>query len=122
MKRETRRGRTAQAARWLALRFPMPNGERVRIRWVEHLPLFPSDRVGATRRELSAGMFGYARGFSITLSNSACSTISSSVETLFHEWAHVFTTRDHDDAYWRCYGRIYREWYDDGGWLDSKEL
>ena len=54
--------------------------------------------------------------FRILISNSL--NINQTIETLFHEWAHVLTTHSmpldenasHPDVFWAHYGRIYRKW------------
>lgn len=45
--------------------------------------------------------------------------IHQTIDTLFHEWAHVLTTHSipldenssHPDVFWAHYGRIYRKWH-----------
>ena len=51
----------------------------------------------------------------------------SSVETLMHEYAHVLTWPltysypDHSDEWALAFGRMYRKFHDENGYMDSRE-
>ena len=111
MARRTRASVVASATEWLRARFPTPYP--VTVRWV---PRLSDGAYGQTTR--------HGRRIVISLSKSACRTLDTALEVLFHEHAHAVDWRherveragyrlDHGDEFWLVLGRIHRAWHEE---------
>jgi len=109
-----RRGRLRQIEKWLRQEFPTPFPT-----WV---------RVVKPYKDLGHGE-SYRLGNKLFIVLSRSLTWHYAIDTLLHEWAHaVCSTFDHveadkpphDDQWALTYGKIYRAFFDNGGWIDSR--
>ena len=128
-------GRAIQVTKWLRKTFPTPHP--VTVRWATKLDNDWEDEDLMTEREKAGGIYGMCflkkRRFCIVLSKKRCQTISDTIDTLLHEWAHAVTWRVskmeyvrlscHDDEFFLQWGRIYRRYLegdiDKQGWVVS---
>lgn len=130
----TRRGRVRQTAQWL--RHEFAPAFPVSVKWKVYLPYATKDHDNLTKKDIETGYHGWivrgpGRRFFLSLSLRACPTVSEAIETLLHEWAHAVAAKlqeqertrisDHDDEFWLVYGRIYRAFHENDGWLESRK-
>jgi len=113
-----RRGRLRQVEKWLRQEFPTP---------------FPTSvRVQKKNKQFTYLGFTYRQGNKIFILIWSGLAWHSAVETLLHEWAHAqIVTFDHVEASYKTehdenwaihYGKIYRAFFDDGGWQESRHF
>lgn len=127
--RRTTAQRVAQCEGWLRQNFKPPRGYVVRVRWYPKLVDKERNERGE-REELQGRHYSWERKHEIQLSRRLNRRVDDALETLLHEWAHVLVARvsrdvedvEHPDEYWLAYGRIYREWFDCGGWDESHAI
>ena len=110
--------RIGQIVRWLQARHPTPYPVTVRV---VRLPL--------EGRTYSFGDCVWrAKRFYIRVE--ARHPLAVQVDTLLHEWAHAVahpfaalwsSTPDHGETWALAYGRIYRDFHDEGGAVASRE-
>lgn len=113
--------------RWLEAQFP--TSWEVELRFEPKLALQPADVEISTAREKRLGYAGtveqmLGKSLRISLATGGRPQRGELIEVLLHEWAHVlrWDNMKHDDGFWRCYGRIYRGFYDEGGDRESWEF
>ena len=127
MPKLTNHQRVEQVGRWLAEKFPTPYPVEIRV----------CSKVAAARNaspaEKKVGDDGETyrvdRRIIVRVSSGARRYGSTMTGTLLHEWAHARTWRHeilehkrapHDDEWGLAYVQIYRAFYDEDGWKESR--
>jgi hypothetical protein len=117
---KTRRGRLRQVERWLNKYYPTPRPTFVRV-------------IDFKRKRTEGGCYIWAE--TERMKNKIYIRIHSklpwniAVETLLHEWAHAVTwplatvehTVSHNTEWAVTYGKIYEDFYDRYGFIESRE-
>ncbi len=113
---------------------PLPKSTKNRCRQVlnwlleEYPPLGPVSiefkKVDKKKADTGADCDKKGRRFIIRLDPRL--TWYSAVELLMHEYAHVLTWPltnypDHSDEWALAFGRMYRRWHDENGYMESRE-
>ena len=116
----------ARVAEWLAKHHPTPYP--VALKWVRRIPA-EHRRVKSRDRERG----DYAATYTLSDAGKLRLEIHLSrrmLRTLIHEWAHAASHRHwklevrrppglHDEEWGLAYARIYRAFYDEGGWMEA---
>lgn len=112
--------RIKQLIKWLKHHYPTP--QPTIVKWVDHLPLAPDEKVTYyTRIRGDYGIcYRYTSGRCIILLSKRANTSSVAVETLLHEWVHALIKKPgHHSRFWIKYGKIYTHYYEQGGYEES---
>lgn len=126
---DTIKSRVREVRDWLESNFVTPYP--VRVKWVRKI----SGDEGEPESVLESGHYGECLweypNTVIRLSVLQCDRVELAIETLLHEWAHAMVMPNarvwsvlekrgelepHPDEFWLAYGKLYRAWYDQGGW------
>ena len=124
--------RIHQIARWLSSQpsFETPYPTSVRVVGRRELKIDPADASDSTETHLCGDCARTDDKIYIRLGSWLHR--GEAIETLLHEWAHAATMREgriedlrlemgaHDDEWAIVYGRIYRAFNDQEGWLVSR--